>query len=282
MVHSSHPPSSEPPTTVQRAVFQAQQRAAQLRAEAEAAAKESSIWQDLQSYQDKEWWFHLRALLERESDFFHRIRESKAPVIDQLEELFRDAKKRTDDLLPDIPRDIERMVQEHSLPLDHAKSAHPKYRFRDGFLTLEIDDRKRTARLADYVDTLETMPPDIGAIALAIKKHDQRLFGRLFNGAKFLEKVRRSYLAILKKEKKADGEPVPLRQIASRLTDNEKGYRRDEFVIDLSNLATKGPQVVEGHQFELQQTKDTNQGFLLHGPAGRGMVNLLIFRKITP
>jgi hypothetical protein len=41
----------------------------------------------------------------------------------------------------------------------------------------------------------------------------------------------------------------------------------------------EGPAETNGYRFELQQTKDTKEGMLLLGEAGRGMVNLLIFKK---
>ena len=184
-------------------------------------------------------------------------------------------------LILQLPRDIERMAQSHQLPLDFARSRHPKYLFREGFLTLEIDDAKRLARLRDYEEKLADIPPDIEAIAQTLKTQDHRLFGRPFDGPRFLEKIRRNYLALLKKSHMLDGDPVPLRHIARRLADNERSYRRDEFLIDLSRLAVEGPPEIGGYRFEFQQTKDTEQGFLLHGRAGRGMVNLLIFKKGT-
>lgn len=282
MAQTDFPSSIDTGVTLQQAVADAKRRASNLKVESDAASKEAVIWEDLLSFHDKGWWFHLRAVFDREAEFFRRVRASGEPVINQLEALFRQAKERTDDLIHELPRDIERMAQEHKLPLDRAKSGHPKYRFRDGFLTLEINDARRTARLGDYEEKLGEMPPDIDAIAQAIKQHDKRLFSRPFEGAKFLEKLRRSYLAILKKEKKQDGDPVPLRSIARRLADNEKKFRRDEFLIDLSRLAEEGPPATGGYKFEFQQTKDTDQGFLLHGPSGRGMINLLIFRKVTP
>lgn len=282
MAHPTPPPASDMPATLQQAVAHAQRRALSLKAEADAAAKEAAIWQDLQSYQSKGWWFHLRALFERESDFFRRVRETKAPVINQLETLFRQAKEHTEELLHEMPRGIEQMAEKYNLPLDRAQSSHPKYRFRAGFIELEIDSTKRIARLRDYEEKLGELPPDIDAIAQAIKQNDQRLFDRSFDGAKFLDKIRRSYLALLKKAKKPDGDPVPLRQIARRLADNEKRFRRDEFLVDLSRLVMEGPPAIGGYRFEFQQTKDTDQGLLLIGPSARGMVSLLIFRKVTP
>jgi hypothetical protein len=282
MTHQKDLSPERKPGSVDDAVAQSETRAASLKAQAEAAAKEVSIWMDLQSYRSKQWWFHLRALFEREAKFFSTLRESEAPVIGELEGLFRQAKTHTDELLHELPRNIEQMAEQHGLALDHSRSAHPKYQFREGFLTLEIDGAKRIARLKDYEEKLAEMPPDIEAIARSIKQHDERLFGRSFDGAQFLEKLRRNYLALIKKEGKQDGDPIPLRKVARRVVDNERNYRRDEFLIDLSRLAADGPPATGGYGFEFQQTKDTEQGFLLHGPAGRGMVNLLIFKKVSP
>lgn len=279
MQQSSLPLTPGEPETIQQVAAAARARANQLKAQAEAAVKESDIWELLLSFQHKNWWFHLRNLFEREADFFRRVREAKSPIITQLEGLYHEAKEHTQELLLQFPNDIEKMAKTNNLPLDLAQSRHPKYLFRGGFLTLELDEAKRVARLRDYEEKLEDLPADLEPITQALKIHDQRLFGRPFDGPRFLDKIRRNYLAILKKNKKNDGDPVPLRHIARRLADNERSFRRDEFLIDLSRLAVEGPASIEGYRFELQQTKDTEQGFLLHGPAGRGMVNLLIFKK---
>ena len=181
-----------------------------------------------------------------------------------------------------LPRDMERIAEQYKLPLARNLSRHPRYQFRDGFITVDIDDAKRVARIRDYEEKLAEIPPDVGALAELLAREDKRLFGRSFNGPHLLEKLRRQYLAILKKTKMTDGDPVPLRHIARRLSENERNFRRDEFVVDLSRLAVEGPAETGGFRFELQQTKDTDQGLLLYGPAGRGMVGLLIFRKVQP
>lgn len=281
MEQSALPFSNQRADTIQQAAAAAQTRAARLKTEAESASKECSVWQNLLAYQHKSWWFHIRDLFEREAEFFRRFRESQSPVIAQLEALYREAKTHTDDLLLQLPKDVERMAHTHKLPLDLSQSRHPKYLFREGFLTLEIDDAKRMARLRDYEEKLDELPPDIEAVAQVLQSQDRRLFGRPFDGAKFLARLRRTYLDIIKRNKQTDGDPVPLRHIARRLSKNDKSFRRDEFLIDLSKLAVEGPAEIGGFRFEFQQTKDTEQGFLLFGRAGRGMVNLLIFKKGT-
>jgi hypothetical protein len=102
------------------------------------------------------------------------------------------------------------------------------------------------------------------------------------HGFRLVETGPTAYLAILKKEKRPDGSPVPIRAIARKIASNDSKFRRDEFLIDLSRLAVEGPAEVSGFKFELQQTSDTSQGMLLYGPASSGMINLLIFTKVTP
>ena len=120
------PFSNQRADTIQQAAAAAQTQAAQLKTEAESASKESSIWQNVLAYQHKSWWFHIRDLFEREAEFFRRVRESQSSVIAQLEALYREAKTHTDELLLQLPKDIERMSQTYNLPLDLTKSRHPK------------------------------------------------------------------------------------------------------------------------------------------------------------
>ena len=122
MEQPSLPISNDRTETIQQVSAAAQARADRLKCDAEAAARESAIWQDLLSYQHKSWWFHIRSLFEREAEFFRRLRETQSPVIGQLESLYREAKNHTEELILQLPRDIERMAQVHNLPLDLTRS----------------------------------------------------------------------------------------------------------------------------------------------------------------
>jgi hypothetical protein len=105
------------------------------------------------------------------------------------------------------------------------------------------------------------------------------LFRLKFSGGRFLQELRAAYLAVLKGKKSHDGDPVPIREIYQSIARKNKTSKKDEFLVDLSTLVMKGPAETKGVRFELQQTKDTAEGVLLLGAAGRGMVNLLLFRK---
>jgi len=269
------------PDPIKQSAAAAQARALELKQQAEDASKGASIWSRLLESRDNGLWFRLLAIIDEERVFFHRLRASGDPVVGPLEKLYKEAKEQTQDLLLSFPRDIEKLAEREKLALDRT-SRHPKYTFKEGFITLVIDESKRVAKISNYEIKLPEFPADISTIGELLKAEEARLFSRKFDGARFLQKLRSTYLAILKKEKRLDGDPVPLRNMTRKMVSNEKAFRRDEFLIDLSKLAMEGPVEVSGYRFELQQTKDANQGMLLYGPAGRGMVNLLIFNKNTP
>jgi hypothetical protein len=275
------PPEAPAPDPIRAFSESAQARALDLKQQAEAAAKAANIWSRVLEARDKGFWFQLRALIEEEKGYFHQLREEGDPVVAELEILYKEAKEQTVDLLHSLPRDIEKLAERENLALDRT-SRHPKYTFKDGFITLLVDESKRVARIRNYEAKLPDVPLDIESIGAVMKSEEERLFGRKFEGAKFLQKLRATYLAILKKEKRPDGSAVPIKVIARKMTSNDAKFRRDEFLIDLSRLVVEGPAESSGFRFELQQTSDASQGMLLYGPASRGMINLLIFTKTSP
>ncbi len=97
---------------------------------------------------------------------------------------------------------------------------------------------------------------------------------------KVLSKLRHQYLAIVRRDKESDGASIPIRNLTSRLGKNEKGFRTDEFLIDLSRLVESDHLEIDGRRLDLQQTKDAHQGMLLHGAAGRGYIGFITFRKV--
>ena len=88
-------------------------------------------------------------------------------------------------------------------------------------------------------------------------------------------------MEIIKKINRDDGSSVPIRKITRRLK-NVKGFRTDEFLVDLSWLASEGPFEIEGRRLDLQQTKDTEQGMLLHNAEERGYVGFIVFKEALP
>jgi hypothetical protein len=257
----------------------ARERAKALKAETDAAARIEKVWEALLGFIGKEWPLHLLDLLDREVPLLKAMRSDGHPAIAAIEDAYREAQEQADTLKRRYPSHLEDACRSAGLSLD-PESRHPGYSFEQRFFQLKIDEQKWTARLSNHEGRLAELPADVGAIVEVILRERNRLFGRPFNGSKFLKVLRSQYLAVAKKDKQSDGASIPIRQITRRLGKNAKGFRSDEFLVDLSRLVEQGPMDIDGYRLDLQQTKDTNQGMLLHGVAGRGYIGFVVFRKV--
>ena len=238
--------------------------------------------EDLDRYRKEDWCIHIKQHCEKEKDFLSRLRNQSHPSFSDIEGLYRDAKTKADALVKALPGNIDRSAQEVGLLLDRSRSRHPRYYFGDyGFVEMQVYDDRQMTRISTREGRLHDVPADARAIIAAVQEEVKRLFGRPFKAEKFLKDLRSVYTEMLKKTKSRDGEPVRIRDVFDTMTRRKpyRTYRRDEFLVDLSWLVEKGPGSVGGYRFDLQQTKDTESGMLLLGAAGRGMVNLLIFKK---
>lgn len=256
----------------------ADERAKAARTAADEAAAILQLWEDLVRFIEKDWPFHLLALVQKESNVLKKMRSDNHPAIPALEEAHRVAKEKADSALRRYPSHLEEAFRSANLALD-SDSRHPRYSVGNKFFQIEIDEHRRTARLSNHEGRLADLPADIGAVLELVQREHKRVFDRPFDGKKFLKQLRAQYVAILKKDKQADGASVPIRQITRRLGKNLKGFRSDEFLVDLSRLVESGPMEIDGCKLDLQQTKDTNQGMLLYGNAGRGYIGFVVFRR---
>lgn len=264
--------------SVNEQLFGAIEKAQVLKAEAERAAHAQAVWEKLLQYLNQEWHLHILKLLKDEAPVFNELSDTGNSILPILAEIKNNSQSYAENLIRRFPSLIEQACAKAGLSLDR-DSRHPKYKFYSGFFQLEVDDRNRIAKLLDNEGVLAEFPSDIGAITEAIQREYKRIFERPFDGKRFLEKLRHQYLEIVKHQKKKDGESIPIRNITRRLGKNEKGFRTDEFLIDLSRLVEQGPAEIDGFRFDLQQTKDTRQGMLLHGAGGRGYIGFITFRK---
>lgn len=265
-------------TEFQGFALEARHRAEQLHSEWQTADDVSVFWQTLTGYIAKGWVCHIQDHLDQQNERLRRWRSEGHPAIATLENLYRESKAAADRAMVTFPGDLERACLESELPIDRT-SREPHYKFQKGFLEVDIDGGKHLAHVKDREAKLVSLPADVGAVIEVVGAELQRLFGRPFEGAKFLHKLRSHYLAVIKREGLKDGEVLPIRRITHRLGKNEKGFRTDEFLVDLSRLADQGPLQLDDFRLDLQQTKDTNQGMLLHGVASSGYVGFIVFRK---
>lgn len=258
----------------------AAQKAKALKAEADEAAHIHKIWEDIISFLSRRWLLHVLALIDKEAPLLKKMRADNHPAIPSLEEIYRITKEQAEEFKSyRFPTYLEEACRAANLSLDK-DSRHPHYKFESGFFQLNVDDHKKTARLSNNETRLCEVSADIEAIIEAVQRERKRVFERPFDAKKFLKKLRIQYLAVIKSEKLSDGSSVPIRHITRRLGKNEKGFRTDEFLIDLSRLVERGAIEIDGRQFELQQTKYAEQGMLLHGAAGRGYIGFILFKKV--
>jgi len=253
----------------------------QIKQQLEDTTLAQQIWNDLNSYANREWFQHTLHLLKSKEQFFREASASDEAIKTALDQLARIAKENADTIFKRFPAYLEDAAIKYNLPLD-LQSQDPKYTFEKGFFMVEIDYQSRMARLSDYEGRLEEFSADVNDIVDIVKREHDRVFGKPFDGNNFLKKLRNQYLAIVKKQNWPDGYAVPIRHITKRLGKNEEGFRTDVFVVQLSRLVEQGPTEIEGKQLDLQQTKDTNQGMLLSGQGGRsGYIGYITFKEVS-
>ncbi|MEO8287068.1 MAG: hypothetical protein ABI670_11610 [Chloroflexota bacterium] len=273
-----NPFSPEAQEGMSQLLADADMRAKSLRAEAQRAEQVRDIWNRLFNFMNKGWYLHIQVLMDQERKLLHDLREQRDPAVRYLEEIYRIAKHEGANVLKRFPTHLEAAASAAGLSIDK-ESRHPKYTVDDKFFQLELDDRKGTVRISDYEGQLTELPADVGAVIEAVQHERSRVLERPFDREQFLGKLRRQYLGIVNKDGLTDGDAVPIRRITARLGKNEKGFRTDEFAVDLSRLVEQGPAEIDGCQLELQQTKDISQGMLLRGAGGRGYIGYIKFRR---
>lgn len=243
------------------------------------ARKRHQFLSELNTYLKKDWPQHVLALLNKESQTIKTIDADNQALNETLDSIRNAAMEKVAVLQRRFPAFLDDACKANNLPLDR-ESRDPQYTFAKGFFTLLIDYQKGSARLSDYEGRLHEFPSDIGAVVEYVQNEYKRVFGKMFDGQKFLKKLRNHYLAIIKKEGLADGSELPIRRITTRLGKNEKGFRTDEFIVQLSRLVAEGPVEIDNRRVDLQQTKDSHQGIYLHGLAGRGYIGYITFKEV--
>ncbi len=255
----------------------------ELQAQLTEAKRLKVLLDALKSFKERSLPLHVKALCDKESAFLKGLGGKNHPAIPAIRELYGEMNSRGSNAIRDIPGDLEKLAKTEGLTIDFSRSGHPKYCFESGgLIEVEVQDKKLEAKVSTREGVLAKIPADAAAIIEIVKQEKKRLFDRPFAGSRLLADMRSAYTMALKSKKAADGDPVPLREVfdlMNRKISTRKGYKSDEFLVDLSKLVLEGPGETKGYRFELQQTKDVQEGMLPLGEAGRGMVNLLIFKK---
>jgi len=235
--------------------------------------------QKLYEYHQKGWSTHFYQLIDENKKYFDNLKKTNLKLFELIENLYEKSKNDSESTLKRFPNHFEKACFAAGLDID-LTSHHPHYRVCKSFLEIEVSDKSRTVRIFDREGTLDKMASDIDAVIESLKLHNKRLFDRDFNAKKFVTILYNQYNAIMKKEKKPFGESLPIRRITTRMGKNIKGFRTDEFIVDISQLVHIGVLEVDGYKLDLQQTKSNNQGILLHGFETRGYIGFISFKKV--
>ncbi|MDI3484804.1 MAG: hypothetical protein PWQ50_24 [Methanolobus sp.] len=259
--------------TAQNEMIEAQKRL-------EDAKNSVAIFEKVLEYNQKEWSFHLLQLIEDKKNYFDKIKEDNPGISEIVEKTYEDSKKETNNILRRFPSYFEKACSKNNLDID-STSRHPRYKVCQSFLEVEVLEKSKKARISDREGTLETIPCDIDAVIKLLKTHNERLFGREFDPNFFLNLLYTKYKTLIKNEKMIEGDFLPIRKITTNLGKNIKGFRTDEFLVDISKLLKKGELEIDGNRLDFQHTKNSKQGMLLHGLESRGYIGFIAFKKVT-
>ena len=249
---------------------------AKLKIEMQAAKAAEDIWERTGEYFDKKWHAHLADHLEKHLAQISALEESAARVMTKVRE---QAKLEARTAMNKFPMRFEVGCTEAGIDIDLA-TRHPRYRVCKSFIQVEVLEASLEVKISNREALVTKIPCDLPALIARIQSDNKRLFERKFLGPEFLAGIARDYDEIQKDESSVTESGVQLREIMRRRGKNTKGFRSDEFLVDLSECVREGVLEHEGRRLDLQQTKDRQAGMLLVGQEVLGLVGSIVFRKV--
>jgi len=254
------------------------QKSSKLMAEAKLAEEDFQAVDQLVNALKKNRFAQILKLQETMPQVFTRIANSEPTLAEFLNRVFLNAREECQQMAREYPNLIQEASQIEKLQIDQT-STHPKYMFCEGFITLEINDRTFEAKASTREGVLFVKPFDISLVISELKQEINRIFRRPFNLTQFAKKLYSNYNSIIQKEKKRMGDQIPIRKITTRLGKNQRNFRTDEFIVDLSKLIESGAPLICGYKIDLGHTKDDRSGILLHRLEAQGYIGFIRFRK---
>jgi hypothetical protein len=216
-------------------------------------------------------------VLRRSKDYVDRLKRSRnafAKTLDALQGALEEEASRS---ASRFGREFPAAARAAGLEID-STSRHPLYTFKRGFIRLEVDDRRATAKITPRDgDTIE-VGLDVEVIVERLRKDVDRLFNQPFNAKALLRSVYTAYKAALRSEKKREGDEVPLRRLTNRLSKNLNNFAADEFNVQLSQLVASGELEIDGRRLHLNHSRNARQGMLLYGMEDGGYVGFISFK----
>ena len=162
----------------------ARRRSKELKESLGEAIRIEKFWTTLGEHMDRDWPLHVLSLMDENTELLTNLRKQSNDAIPHLVEIYKKVTTEAKEHRSRFPIELDNVFHEAGVEID-ADSRHPKYYMRDKFFTLEINDKKQTARLSDMEGKLAEFLADVGAALEIFQKHDTRIFARKFNGKQF-------------------------------------------------------------------------------------------------
>lgn len=216
-------------------------------------------------------------VLRRSKDYVDRLKRSRNAFAKTLEALQGALEEEVSKSASRFGREFPAAARAAGLEID-STSRHPLYTFKRGFIRLEVDERRSTAKITPRDgDTIE-LGLDVEVIVERLRQEVDRLFNRSFNQRALLRSIYTAYKAALRSEKKREGDEVPLRRLTNRLSKNLNNFAADEFNVQLSQLVASGELELDGRHLHLNHSRNARQGMLLYGMEDGGYVGFVSFK----
>lgn len=261
------------------------QKAALARAETErartaleAAELAETFWTALVAHLARNEQGSILLHLNRNREYLQVLETDDSQISEQLDHLRNAALATARETASKFGRLFPHAARRAGLQIDPS-SRHPKYTFRNGFIRLELDEKKLTAKLKSREGEEIEYGLDLELIIAALQDEHSRLFDRDLSPEPFLRSLHKAYTAVLRSDKLSEGTEVPIRRVSNRLGKNLSRFSTDEFNVDLARVVQSGHTSVDGRQLHLNHTRNTRQGMLLHGLEQGGYVGFISFKK---
>ena len=247
------------------------------RAALEDANLAESFWTELVGHVVRNEQGSVLLHLNRSGDFLQSLKADDDQTLEQLDQLRNSAAASARETATKFGRIFPNAARSAGLQIDPS-ARHPKYTFYNGFIRVELDEKKLVAKIQSREGEEVEYGLDLELIIKALKAEISRIFGRELNPDSFLRSLHRAYTAVLRSDKLSEGTEVPIRRVSNRLGKNLSKFSTDEFNVDLARVVQSGTTSVEGRQLHLNHTRNTRQGMLLHGLEQGGYVGFISFK----
>ena len=216
--------------------------------------------------------------LDHHRDCVRSFQASQDPAWAYVESLRNDAHATVVNSLRSFGRSFPEAVRRAGLVID-SSSRHPRYTFRNGFLRLELDEKRLVAKVQSREAEEKEYGLDLELLVRVLQEEISRLFERDFKPEPFLRSLYTAYSAVLRADGLAEGTEVPIRRVTHRLAKNLNRFSGDEFNVDLARAMKSGHTTVDGHKLHLNHTRNIRQGMLPHGLEQGGYVGFISFKR---